>query len=262
VLNQFWNQKCFPEGDEDLLAELFHENSKLGRLSAGLSNDQVVERMEQFQECLDYRGYPLVQLAPPLEQLNLSLTEAISTRESAKKLAPSQLTLQYIATLLHYSYGASRRKENVSRSYRVVPSAGALYPLEIYFSVRRADDLAPGLYHYHPVTHSLRILREGEHNEAIANAVGHPDLVLGASLVIFITAFFERSVFKYGDRGYRFILLEGGHVAQNLNLVSNALHLGSVNIGGFFDREIDDFIGLDGVTHSTIYMVAIGKKVD
>jgi SagB-type dehydrogenase family enzyme len=83
-----------------------------------------------------------------------------------------------------------------------------------------------------------------------------------ASLIIFITAIFERSVFKYGDRGYRFIFLEAGHVAQNINLVSNALGLGSVNIGGFFDREIDDFLDLDGVTHSTIYMIAIGKKAE
>lgn len=84
--------------------------------------------------------------------------------------------------------------------------------------------------------------------------------ILGSSLLVFITAMFERSIFKYGDRGYRFVLLEAGHAAQNLNLVSNALGLGSLNIGGFFDREMDDFLGLDGITHSTIYMVAIGKK--
>jgi SagB-type dehydrogenase family enzyme len=81
-----------------------------------------------------------------------------------------------------------------------------------------------------------------------------------ASLTIFITALFERTVFKYGERGYRFILLEAGHVAQNINLVAAALGLGCLNIGGFFDREIDDFLSLDGITHSTIYMIAIGKR--
>ena len=87
-----------------------------------------------------------------------------------------------------------------------------------------------------------------------------PDIAYGASLIVFITSIFERSIFKYGDRGYRFILLEAGHVAQNINLVSNALGLGSVNIGGYFDREIDDLLGLDGVAHSTIYMIAIGSR--
>ena len=81
-----------------------------------------------------------------------------------------------------------------------------------------------------------------------------------ASLTIFITPLFERSVFKYGERGYRFVLLEAGHVAQNLNLVATALGFGCLNIGGFFDREIDQFLALDGIAHSTIYMMAIGKK--
>jgi SagB-type dehydrogenase family enzyme len=89
-----------------------------------------------------------------------------------------------------------------------------------------------------------------------------PELAQGASLIIFLTAIFERSTFKYGERGYRFILLEAGHVAQNLNLVANALGLGCANIGGYFDREIDDLLELDGVTHSTIYMIAIGGKTD
>jgi SagB-type dehydrogenase family enzyme len=89
-----------------------------------------------------------------------------------------------------------------------------------------------------------------------------PELAQGASLIIFLTAIFERSIFKYKERGYRYILLEAGHVAQNLNLVANAFGLGCVNIGGYFDREIDDLLDLDGVTHSTIYMIAIGGKTD
>jgi SagB-type dehydrogenase family enzyme len=106
----------------------------------------------------------------------------------------------------------------------------------------------------------LRLLREGDETRTISQAVVQPDIARGAAMIVFITAFFERTIFKYGDRGYRFILLEAGHVAQNLNLVSNALGLGSLNIGGFFDREIDDFLNLDGVTQSSIYMIAIGKK--
>ena len=78
--------------------------------------------------------------------------------------------------------------------------------------------------------------------------------------MFFMTAMFERTVFKYGDRGYRFTFLEAGHVAQNMSLVATALGLGCVNIGGFYDREIDEFLGIDGLTHSTLYMLAIGGK--
>jgi SagB-type dehydrogenase family enzyme len=81
-------------------------------------------------------------------------------------------------------------------------------------------------------------------------------------MMLFITAQFERSLFKYRDRGYRFILLEAGHVAQNMNLAATALGLGSVDIGGYFDRQADELLGLDGLTHSTIYMVGIGPGAD
>jgi SagB-type dehydrogenase family enzyme len=81
-------------------------------------------------------------------------------------------------------------------------------------------------------------------------------------MIVFITAIFERSVFKYGNRGYRFVLLEAGHVAQNLNLATTALGLSCCNIGGFFDRDVDRFLGLDGIGHSTVYLVGIGGAAD
>lgn len=89
------------------------------------------------------------------------------------------------------------------------------------------------------------------------HSTGDPHL----DLQFTVDAVFERSTFKYGDRGYRYALLEAGHVAQNLNLAATALNYGCVNIGGFFDRKIDQFLGLDGLTHSTIYMMLIGQAV-
>jgi SagB-type dehydrogenase family enzyme len=83
-----------------------------------------------------------------------------------------------------------------------------------------------------------------------------------ASIVIFVTAIFERSTFKYGERGYRFVLLEAGHVAQNVSLAATGLGLGAINIGGYFDRDMDRVLGLDGVRHSTVYLVAIGRLLD
>jgi SagB-type dehydrogenase family enzyme len=79
-------------------------------------------------------------------------------------------------------------------------------------------------------------------------------------VMIFITAVFERSVFKYGDRGYRFVLLEAGHVGQNLSLVANGLGLGAVSVGGYFDRKIDGLLGIDGLNHSTVYIISLGRN--
>jgi SagB-type dehydrogenase family enzyme len=141
-----------------------------------------------------------------------------------------------------------------------VPSAGALYPLEIFFHSIESESVKAGLYHYNPIENRLRLVRGGDATADISKAMVQPDIAPRASVIIFITAVFERTVFKYADRGYRFIFLEAGHVAQNMDLVSQALGLGCVNIGGYFDREVDDFLGIDGLTHSTIYMMAIGKK--
>jgi SagB-type dehydrogenase family enzyme len=170
--------------------------------------------------------------------------------------------LEFLANLLHHSYGVTRENADngFPRPFRIVPSAGALYPLEIFFHSSKVQGLQDGIYHYHPARNCLRQLSPRNESKNIAERLIQPEIALEASVIIFITAIFERSVFKYGDRGYRFVLLEAGHVAQNMNLVGNALGLGCVNLGGFFDREIDDFLGLDGVTHSTLYLIAIGKR--
>jgi SagB-type dehydrogenase family enzyme len=222
----------------------------------------VVARMQAMWESLPYDLYPAVDLPTSLTPLDMSVAEAILTRVTARAMRPRALALQDLATLLHLAYGVTRNNVGTiwPRPFRTVPSGGALYPLEIYVHTVHVRGLTGGLYHYNPARNHLRLLVEGDQSSRIANALVQRNLAEDASLIFFLTALFERSTFKYGDRGYRFILLEAGHVAQNLNLVANALELGAVNIGGFFDRQIDDFLGLDGVRHSTIYLVAIGER--
>ena len=105
------------------------------------------------------------------------------------------------------------------------------------------EGLEPGLYHYNSARHELRFLRYGDESRAISEGLVQSSLALDTSLIFFITGIFSRSTFKYGDRGYRFTLIEAGHVAQNLNLAATALGLGCTNIGGFFDRQIDEHLG-------------------
>jgi SagB-type dehydrogenase family enzyme len=175
-------------------------------------------------------------------------------------MTPDRLSLEQTSTLLHYCYGVTRENEGTEfpRPFRVVPSGGALYPLEIYFHSTRVEGLESGLYHYNPARNSLRLLRYGDESRRLSEALVQRNLALDTSLLIFITAMFQRSVFKYGDRGYRFALLEAGHVAQNLALTATAMQLGCLTIGGYSDRQIDDLLGIDGISHSTIYMAGIG----
>jgi SagB-type dehydrogenase family enzyme len=263
LTNSLWQKALLPPGNEDSVWELFHENSKNGRHSNVLSKEEVQARIKELYESLPYEGYPVVTLPQYYASLTMPLGEAITSRASARDMEASPLTLSNVATILHYAYGVTRKDTDMSpRALRTVPSGGALYPLEIFFHSANVEGLRPGLYHFNPAKRNIRFLREGNATKTICESLLQPNLALGASLVIFITAIFERSIFKYQDRGYRYTLLETGHVAQNINLVSAALSLGCVNLGGFLDREIDDYLDLDGVTHSTVYMVVIGGKRD
>lgn len=252
---------------ENDLWELFHENSKVEKHRRWLNRDRAIDAKvralaRSFHESLPYDGYPKIDLPASLSPLPVNLGEAILNRSSALSLAPASITLQNLAALLQYSYGITRPNVPAAfpRQFRAVPSAGGLYPLEVFFHNTSVEDIGQGLFHYHPTENAVRLLIKGNHTDRLATAMAQSELANGASLVVFLTAVFERSVVKYGERGYRFTLLEAGHVAQNLCLLSSAMGLGCVTIGGFVDRIIDDFLGLDGLTQSTIYVIAIGHN--
>ncbi len=249
-------------GAEDLSWELFHENSKTNRFQPMSADEVILDHMASLWESLPYHQYPVRELPAPIA-LSMPLQEAVQARQTARTLTPILLTLDSVATLFQGAYGVTRdlREQGFPRPFRTVPSGGALYPLELYFYSDHVEGLPAGIYHYNASYHNLRFLIPGEHSDAIAGSLVQKNLATDASLIIFITAIFERSIFKYGDRGYRFVLLEAGHVAQNFNLIAAALGYGCVNVGGYFDRQIDDLLGLDGLTHSTIYMTAIGANV-
>lgn len=255
-----WQKLLLSPGDRTCCWELFHENSKVSRFDK--FEDIAVIRMEMLKlhESLPYEGYPKVELPTKVPALDMPLGDAICGRRSVRQLEPFPLDLASVSAILYYSYGLTGGRSEIPRSLRAVPSGGALYPLELYLYSAAAEGLERGLYHYDPCGHRLTLLRLLEKPDLICKAVRQPELIAGASMVLFITALFERTIFKYGDRGYRFVLMEAGHLAQNVHLVLTGLRLGGVSIGGFFDREIDRFLELDGITHSTLCMIAMGKS--
>ena len=251
-----------PTSDPDALWEIFHENSKNFRASLALreqSTDRTQARMQGLHEELPYAAFPVIALPEP-QPIAMSLTDAIARRRSERSLRPHPPTAPELSTLLHHAYGMMR--DNHFAPFpprtRAVPSAGALYPLEIYVH-GAVTGLGAGLYHYSPTRSALHQLDERDLSTQIAAATLYPSYVAGASLIVFVTAMFERSTWKYGDRGYRYALLEAGHLVQNLDLVATALGFASFNLGGYCDREIDDILQIDGITHSTVYMVCIGR---
>ena len=253
-----WESVLIPENEDGQAWELFHENSKTSRFERGLSDEEVLLRMATLSSSLPHSGYKEFGLPPPL-LLDAPMGETMKRRATARGLQPCKITPEQLTTLLFYSYGETRATEGAgARPLRVVPSAGALYPLEIYFHSSHIEGWPSGLYHYTPSNNKVQLLREGYYSQQLSQAMVDPKMILNSAIQFFITGLFERSVFKYRERGYRFVLLEAGHAAQNLNLVATALGFGLINIGGFFDREVDAVLGLDGLGHSTIYLQVMG----
>ena len=260
-MHSIWEQSLLQTKEDECLWELFHENSKLSRFQKSRTDEEVFKRMNKLHESLPFEGFPIIHLPDSLEALQTPLGETIVQRSSALSFHHTPISLNQLASLLFHGYGVTRKniENSKPRPFRSVPSAGAMYPLEIFFHSAHIQGLTPGLYHYNPSKHYLRFLREGDQTEKLSPAFIQPDLTKNASIQVFLTAMFERTTWKYGERGYRFVFLEAGHVAQNLNLVATSLGLGCLNVGGFFDRDVDNFLGIDGVTHSTIYVTLLGK---
>jgi SagB-type dehydrogenase family enzyme len=249
--------------DSDAIWEIFHESSKNFRQLLNLSErsgSAVQAEMQKFHESLPFPGYASIAL-PPLPELECSLDRALTLRQSTRNLTPRVIRLEELTLILHHAYGMVRENTYVPfpPRTRAVPSAGALYPLEIYFYAATVADLAPGLYHFSSKEHCLHLLRPLE-AACVWEATLYPDFARGAALSLFVTALFERSTWKYGSRGYRYALIEAGAVAQNIALVAAALDLGCFNLGGYIDREIDELLELDGVTHSTLHMLCVGGR--
>ena len=253
-----WDEIVNAEPEEERVWELFHENSKTHRLTEIPDDAQVAATMLGLWEDLPYAGADEVRL-PGFAVPQVPLGEAIVDRRTDTVFGTAPISLADLSSLLTGGYGASERPSAVGhRRFRTVPSAGALYPLELYVHVRAATGVEPGLYHFQATAGVLQRLRPLPEEE-LARAFVQPDLIGSAAVVILISAVFERTTFKYGERGYRFALLEAGHVAQNIDLVAAALRLPAANLGGFFDRELEALLELDGVEQSLVYAVAIGS---
>jgi len=187
---------------------------------------------------------------------DMSLYEALLRRKSLRRFLDTPIPLENLSSLL-WTSGGIQRKE-MGFAFRTVPSAGALYPVESYVIAARVAGLEQGVYHYQVKSHQLEELRLGDFSEATARAALGQEMCARAAAVIVFTAVFGRTVWKYRQRGYRYVYIEAGHMAQNLSLACISMGLGCCHIGALFDNEVNEIIGVDGIQESVLYMSAVG----
>ncbi|NVO10663.1 MAG: SagB/ThcOx family dehydrogenase [Bacteroidales bacterium] len=257
-------------------ALIFHENSKFdyyqGRKTSinigGFNSAFFHERASQPFKPYSYKKFFSFDDSKNESVVsNANIFDLISKRRSIRKFAKYPITKPELYSLCHYSYGVHDRQkirelEIGEWCYRAVPSGGALYPLEIYI-VLFDSEFEPGLYHYRPDINGVELLEKGNFYHSLKDQIKAEPVVdlKNSSGVFLISSIYERNMIKYGDRGYRFILQEVGHVGMNFSLVCEAIGLGSCMVGGYFDNDVNSFIGLDGTSEAIQSVIVFGKKL-
>jgi SagB-type dehydrogenase family enzyme len=206
-----------------------------------------------------YERFPKIALDKQIPE-SIDLFSTIRTRNSDNVFSLRPIFLKELSLLMEYSCGKTSLTKS-SRFRRAHPSAGARYPIETYyFNFRSSNELPEGLYHYNVRDHVMDVLpKEQEFTPDYIDSIFAYPWVKNASGAIVMTSVFDRTQNKYGERGYRYVLLEAGHIGQNIQLVSNALGLKSCPMAGTRDELIEQILEIDGITESVMYTVIVGK---
>jgi SagB-type dehydrogenase family enzyme len=171
------------------------------------------------------------------------------------------MQLTELTKLLKYSNGQAEVTRDEPLARRAIPSGGGLYPTELYVLPLDIPALGLGAFHYEVSTHSLARFIDAPAEPILARACYTEAALPTASVAFVISACFERQRIKYGERAYRFALLECGHLAQNLLLMGTAMGLGTLAVGGFLDDDINGYLHLNGHQEAAVYVILMGSSL-
>jgi SagB-type dehydrogenase family enzyme len=218
--------------------------------------------------CMDDYPGPYKRFDDALERIRLEKTDhsdfpapigkVLAARRSKRNFLPGPISMEELSFLLWATQGITARLENYE--LRAVPSAGALYPVETYLTVRAVEGLKPGLWHYNVKDAEIELLREGDVQAEAAKASGDQVMVELAAVNFIWTAVLDRCCCKYYERGFRYVLEDVGHVSHSLQLAATALgDVGCAVIGSFFDDLAARMLGVDIDKEPPIMMGSVGK---
>jgi SagB-type dehydrogenase family enzyme len=197
-----------------------------------------------------------VSLPEPRLRGPLSVEEALAQRRSVREYADAPLTVDQLSQLLWSAQGITERKYGL----RTAPSAGALYPLEVYVAVEHVDGLRTGVYRYVPRQHRLEIVLDRSVRAQLCRDALSQSAVADAPVTLAFAAVFARTTRKYGERGRRYVYMEVGHAAENVYLQAVALGLGTVAIGAFDDGSVKRTLGMRG-DEEPLYLMPVGRPL-
>lgn len=211
-------------------------------------------RSESMQ---DYKSTDIIKLPEPKYKSKISIEKALVERRSVREYrlpkAGGRLSLAEVSQLLWAAQGITSPE-----GLRTAPSAGALYPLEIYVVVGEVEGLSGGIYKYRPHGHELVRTMEGDKRAELCKAALGQSCVKDSAAVIVFSSFYERITRKYGQRGIRYTHMEAGHAAQNVYLQAVPLNIGTVVVGAFYDDEVKQVMNMSN-KEQPLYLMPVGK---
>ena len=248
--------------------EIYHENSKLGPFSVReFAKIQHVNESVAIQDRITgaragIEGASVIDIASS-DRKDTQFSSLLKRRRSAKKFSQSPIQKTDLAYLLECANGITGSADSSGFSQfrlRAAPSPGGLFPIDIYCVVISVDEVPPGVYWYDPESNHLVTVKIGEFRGEILAGSYLGERGGGLAVFVSLVGVIPRIYFKYDERSYRFVLLESGHVAQNVLLAAEDRNLGAIPVGGFNDNLINSIIGVDGVSEFAVYNIAIGMR--
>jgi SagB-type dehydrogenase family enzyme len=195
-----------------------------------------------------------IKLPRPLYNGGFSVEYALQQRRSVRNFKKGPLSLAEVSQLLWAAQGLTD-----PGGFRTAPSAGALYPLEVYIAVGSLENLTAGVYKYIPLEHQLVKTVEGDMRRELSTAALNQSWVKNNAALLVFSAVEYRTTQKYGRRGTRYVHIEVGHAAQNVFLQAETLNLGVAVVGAFNDESVEGIMKMSRDEHA-LYLMPIGRK--
>jgi SagB-type dehydrogenase family enzyme len=194
-----------------------------------------------------------IKLPEPRRDTGVSVEQTLLKRRSIRGFHPGPLSLSEVSQLLWAAQGITS-----PQGFRTAPSAGALYPLELYLVAGEVEGMPAGIYRYLPRNHQLLPVMPGDKRRPLSAAALDQECVREGAAVLVFAAVYGRTTVKYGERGIRYVHMEVGHAAQNVALQAVALELGTVTVGAFRDDEVKKLLKLEAL-EQPLYLMPIGR---
>jgi SagB-type dehydrogenase family enzyme len=240
--------------DDERLGERFQRETSYSRGALGGWQLDWARRPGGHK---DYPDAPHLELPEPERDDGPGLWSLLRRRRSVRRYAEAGISAAELGQVLWAADGMTRDAGEIV--LRTAPSAGGLYPVETYVAVHDVSGVEPGVWHYDVRRHRLDQVAAGDVRVATARAALDQPIAATAAAVFIWTAVFERTLWKYRQRGFRYMYMEAGHLAQNAALAAVALGLGSCQIAAIYDDEANTLVDADGTTESVLYMSTLAR---